>query len=98
MSQDYDNNFSEFDFDQDYNLNQNHRYSLEKQKLSIKNKNIFEIDDYSLRQDKSFSKGDRVFHSKFGMGKILLIDGNKAHVKFDKAGTKNVITSFLMIK
>ena len=43
----------------------------------------------------NFFNGDRVFHSKFGMGTIKYLDDNKANVDFDKAGNKNVITSFL---
>ena len=43
----------------------------------------------------SFSQGDRVFHQKFGYGRILRIEGNKLTVDFDKAGEKRVIDSFL---
>ena len=42
-----------------------------------------------------FAKGDRVFHIKFGYGKILVIEGNKLTVGFDKAGEKKVIDSFV---
>ena len=42
-----------------------------------------------------FQLGSRVFHQKFGYGKILSIDGNKLEVEFEKAGTKKVIDSFV---
>ena len=47
---------------------------------------------------KNFKVGDRVFHSKFGMGIITDLNENKANVDFDKAGIKNVITDFLYKK
>ena len=43
----------------------------------------------------SFDLGERVFHQKFGYGKVMQIDGNKLEVAFEKAGTKKVIDSFL---
>jgi DNA helicase-2/ATP-dependent DNA helicase PcrA len=43
----------------------------------------------------SFSVGDRIFHQKFGYGRINAVDGNKLEIAFDKAGTKKVIASFV---
>jgi DNA helicase-2/ATP-dependent DNA helicase PcrA len=37
----------------------------------------------------------RVFHQKFGYGKIVGIDGNKLDIEFDKAGPKKVLDSFV---
>jgi DNA helicase-2/ATP-dependent DNA helicase PcrA len=45
--------------------------------------------------NKKFQLGARVFHQKFGYGKILAIDDNKLEVAFEKAGTKKVIDSFV---
>jgi DNA helicase-2/ATP-dependent DNA helicase PcrA len=45
--------------------------------------------------DASFSVGDRVFHQKFGYGRIRVIDGNKLEVAFEKAGHKKVVANFL---
>ena len=42
-----------------------------------------------------FSAGDRVFHVKFGYGKVTSIEGNKLTVAFEKAGEKKVIDSFV---
>lgn len=43
----------------------------------------------------SFSKGGRVFHTKFGPGTVDAVDGNKLTVEFDKAGRKMVLDSFV---
>ena len=43
----------------------------------------------------SFSVGSRVFHQKFGYGRVMAVDGNKLDVAFDKAGDKKVIDSFV---
>lgn len=43
----------------------------------------------------TFKKGERIFHQKFGYGKIVAIDGNKLEVAFEKAGTKKVVDSFV---
>jgi DNA helicase-2/ATP-dependent DNA helicase PcrA len=40
--------------------------------------------------------GQRIFHEKFGYGRVLLVDGNKLEIAFDKAGTKKVIDSFVV--
>ncbi|MBN8962173.1 MAG: UvrD-helicase domain-containing protein [Rhizobiales bacterium] len=42
-----------------------------------------------------YSLGDRVFHQKFGYGRIVKIDGNKLSIAFDKAGEKKVVDSFV---
>ena len=42
-----------------------------------------------------FALGDRVFHQKFGYGKVVRIDGNKLTIAFDKAGEKKVVDSFV---
>ncbi|MBX9739431.1 MAG: UvrD-helicase domain-containing protein [Beijerinckiaceae bacterium] len=42
-----------------------------------------------------FTKGNRVFHLKFGNGTVVMADGNKLTVEFDKAGRKMVLESFV---
>jgi len=43
-----------------------------------------------------FSTGDRVFHDKFGYGKIIHIDGHKLDIAFESTGgTKRVMDSFV---
>jgi DNA helicase-2/ATP-dependent DNA helicase PcrA len=41
------------------------------------------------------SVGGRVFHSKFGYGRVTAIDGNKLEIEFEKAGSKRVLDSFV---
>ena len=42
-----------------------------------------------------FQEGERVFHQKFGYGRIMSLDGNKLEVDFEKAGIKKVMDSFV---
>lgn len=42
-----------------------------------------------------WTKGDRVFHQKFGYGAVTAIEGNKLVVAFEKAGEKKVIDTFV---
>jgi DNA helicase-2/ATP-dependent DNA helicase PcrA len=42
-----------------------------------------------------FAVGDRVFHIKFGNGNVVMVDGNKLTIQFDKAGEKRVVDSFV---
>jgi len=42
-----------------------------------------------------FERGERVFHQKFGYGRISFVEGNKLTVEFDKAGEKRVIDQFV---
>jgi DNA helicase-2/ATP-dependent DNA helicase PcrA len=43
----------------------------------------------------AYARGDRVFHQKFGYGRVTAVEGNKLTVAFDSAGEKRVIDSFL---
>jgi ATP-dependent DNA helicase UvrD/PcrA len=40
-------------------------------------------------------KGMRIFHQKFGYGRITMVDGDKLSVSFEKAGTKKVMAGFV---
>jgi DNA helicase II / ATP-dependent DNA helicase PcrA len=42
-----------------------------------------------------YNVGERVFHQKFGYGRIVSIDGEKLEIAFEKAGTKKVMGSFV---
>lgn len=42
-----------------------------------------------------FARGDRVFHDKFGYGKIINIDGHKLDIVFEHSGKKRVMDSFV---
>ncbi len=41
--------------------------------------------------------GMRVFHTKFGYGKIAEIEGNKLEIEFETAGRKRVLDSFVTV-
>ncbi|HCQ71357.1 MAG: DNA helicase II [Alphaproteobacteria bacterium] len=41
------------------------------------------------------TRGDRVFHTKFGYGKIINIEGHKLDIKFETSGLKRVMDSFV---
>ncbi len=41
--------------------------------------------------------GQRIFHQKFGYGKILKADGDKLEIAFEKAGVKKVMQSFVSV-
>ncbi len=43
-----------------------------------------------------FKKGARVFHQKFGYGRVNSVDGDKLEIIFDKAGFKKVIDRFVV--
>ncbi|MFT5181269.1 MAG: DNA helicase-2/ATP-dependent DNA helicase PcrA [Alphaproteobacteria bacterium] len=43
-----------------------------------------------------FAVGERVFHQKFGYGRVISIDRNKLAIAFDKAGEKKVLDSFVV--
>ncbi len=49
----------------------------------------------STGTESEFSLGDRVFHQKFGYGRVARVDGNKLTIAFDKAGEKKVVDSFV---
>ncbi|HKU64591.1 MAG TPA: UvrD-helicase domain-containing protein [Rhizomicrobium sp.] len=42
-----------------------------------------------------YQRDDRVFHQKFGYGRVRTVEGNKLTVAFDKAGEKRVIDQFV---
>ena len=58
-----------------------------------------EVIDWDINQDINYNdmpnKGDRVFHQKFGYGKVLHVDGEKVEIKFEKSDTKKVLMSFI---
>ncbi len=44
-----------------------------------------------------FVIGDRVFHQKFGYGRIQEIEGDKLRIEFEKAGNKKVVSKFIVL-
>ncbi|HWW47831.1 MAG TPA: UvrD-helicase domain-containing protein [Xanthobacteraceae bacterium] len=49
----------------------------------------------STGTESKYALGERIFHEKFGYGRITRIDGNKLTISFDKAGEKKVLDSFV---
>jgi DNA helicase-2/ATP-dependent DNA helicase PcrA len=43
----------------------------------------------------TYSRGDKVFHQKFGYGRVTAVEGNKLTVAFETSGEKKVIDSFV---
>ena len=48
-----------------------------------------------IESTNSFRKGQRVFHDKFGYGKVVAAEGTKLTVDFEKTNRKKVISTFL---
>ena len=44
----------------------------------------------------AFSTGDRVFHQKFGYGRVVGIEGDKLDIDFEKAGLKKIVARFVV--
>ncbi len=64
------------------------------------NQNKPAIKHYYLGDEASFDQeesmlGKRVFHQKFGYGKVLEVDGEKLKIKFEKADIKTIMKNFL---
>ena len=55
--------------------------------------------DWDFNQDtlneENFKAGTKIFHQKFGYGKILFIEGDKAAVNFEKSSQKKVFLKYL---
>ncbi|WP_019833112.1 ATP-dependent helicase [Sphingomonas sp. PR090111-T3T-6A] len=50
---------------------------------------------YAAKPRADVAVGQRVFHTKFGYGRIERIEGNKLEIDFEHAGTKHVLDSFV---
>ena len=49
----------------------------------------------SNMSDSPYQRGERIFHQKFGYGRIEAIEGNKLTVGFEKAGRKKVLDTYV---
>ncbi len=49
----------------------------------------------STAEGAGYKAGDRVFHAKFGEGRIAEVDGNKLTIEFKTGGRKRVVDSFV---
>lgn len=48
-----------------------------------------------MPNNSAFKTGQRVFNEKFGYGRVMVIDGDKLEVSFEKAGVKKVLDRFV---
>ena len=57
--------------------------------------------DWDINQDYNFLNeiniGEKVYHKKFGYGKILRLDSDKALVDFEEHSSKNIYIKYLKI-
>src|SRR5262245_4629018 len=49
----------------------------------------------SAAEAAGYALGERIFHQKFGYGRVADVDGNKLTIEFEKAGRKRVVDSFV---
>ena len=49
----------------------------------------------SAAEAAGYALGERIFHQKFGYGRVADVDGNKLTIDFEKAGRKRVVDSFV---
>ena len=91
-----DSNFVN-NFSQDNSENLDYMSPGRKRLLSSKEPKEIDWDlnqDYDLSDSESI-EGSRVFHQKFGYGKIISLDGDKAEVDFDKTNQKKIYIKYL---
>ena len=46
-------------------------------------------------EEAKFTKGTRIFHQKFGYGRIISVNGKHLEVAFDKAGSKKLLADYV---
>tara|TARA_B100000579_G_C22845756_1_gene864196 strand:+ start:2178 stop:4406 length:2229 start_codon:yes stop_codon:yes gene_type:complete len=94
------NFFKNNDFIEEFGSNANFsdEYVSPGRKRLIKKKQEHSI-DWDINQDLSYEnnlkQGSRVFHKKFGYGKVLTIENDSAEVKFEKSSNRKVFIKFL---
>lgn len=59
------------------------------------NQNVVKSAKQPEKTDSKSSFGQRVFHQKFGYGKVVNIDGLKLEIEFEKTGKKTVMKDFV---
>ena len=80
-----------------YSNNYNFKSSIASEWLAANNKKVmnhFQDNKYD-NNDTNFKLMERIFHQKFGYGKIIDIDGDKVTIDFEKAGEKKLMLTFI---
>lgn len=67
------------------------RSNFTENKLTVKH---YYLGDKASTQEESML-GKRVFHQKFGYGKVLEVDGEKLKIKFEKSDIKMIMKNFI---
>jgi DNA helicase-2/ATP-dependent DNA helicase PcrA len=64
----------------------------------IPSSNVYQTASENIndKNAESFLIDERIFHQKFGYGKIIEVDMNKLTIDFEKAGIKKVLDSFVV--
>jgi len=52
---------------------------------------------FAARPRSDIARGTRVFHDKFGYGKVVGQEGNKLEIEFENSGLKRVLDSFVQL-
>jgi DNA helicase II / ATP-dependent DNA helicase PcrA len=52
---------------------------------------------FAAKPRSDIALGQRVFHTKFGYGEVVEIEGNKLEIEFEHAGRKRVLDSFVTL-
>ena len=80
-----------------YLNNHNFNSTIASEWLRTNNKKVinYNEDNNYANDTNQFKLMERVFHQKFGYGKIIEIDGDKATINFEKAGEKKLILTFI---
>lgn len=51
--------------------------------------------EFTVEIDHNIEKNDRVFHQKFGYGRVVFVDGNQLHIHFETSGLKKIMANFV---
>ena len=86
-----------------YSNNYNFKSSIASEWIMANNKKVinhyednkYDNNDSNDSNDSNFKLMERIFHQKFGYGKIIDIDGDKVTVDFEKAGEKKLMLTFI---
>lgn len=64
--------------------------------VRVKREEAAHISEFSTKQENAaFPRGARVFHQKFGYGKVQSSNGDHLEIAFDKAGRKKVMADYV---
>jgi DNA helicase-2/ATP-dependent DNA helicase PcrA len=87
------NNFKTNNFQNNYSAS-SAKFQTNFSKKPVFNSSQSLVNSISNQDDSMLNK--RVFHQKFGYGKVINVDGKKLEIIFEKAGTKIVMQDFVI--